>query len=116
MGKRKRNRYVGFRLTEEEWQDLDHIVAGMGISKERYLRNLAKRIVPRHLPSEDMKEILSQLRHIGNNMNQIARAANKAGHPDTVLYKENFTRLQGQISRIMEILMEPSYVVEDLCP
>lgn len=116
MGKRRRNRYVGFCMTEEEWQALDQTVASMGISKGRYLRNLARRIVPRPLPSEEIKEILSQLRHIGNNINQMAMVANKTGHPDTVLYKENYSRLQEQISRMMEILTEPSYVIEDLCP
>ena len=80
------------------------------------MRNLANRIAPRSLPTEEMKEILKQLRHIGNNINQLAAAANKNGHMDTVLNKENYSQLQTQISKIMMIMNEPSYIVEDICP
>lgn len=115
MDKRKRNRYVGFCLTEEEWQNLDKKVKDMGMPKGRYLRNLAMGIVPRPLPQKEVMDILNQLRHIGNNINQMAMIANKSGSLDTVLFKANYEMIQMEIKKMMDLLAQPSYLKEDIC-
>ena len=115
MIKRKRYRSVAFRLTEEEWQTVDERSRIMGISKSRYMRNLALGIVPRPLPSGELLEILRQLRHIGNNINQLSMAANRTGSLDTVLYKDNYALLQRQISKLMDMMLQPSFIQEDIC-
>ena len=77
-------------MTEEEWLALDKKVTEMGIPKGTYLRNLASRILLKPVPDEKLIEILKQMRHIGNNINQLTIVANKTGSIDMVLLKDYY--------------------------
>ena len=68
-------------MTEEEWLALDKKVTEMGIPKGTYLRNLASRILLKPVPDEKLIEILKQMRHIGNNINQATRRMNASSVP-----------------------------------
>ncbi|MBR3311300.1 MAG: plasmid mobilization relaxosome protein MobC [Solobacterium sp.] len=113
---RKRSRYVGFCMTEEEWLALDKKVTEMGIPKGTYLRNLASRILLKPVPDEKLIEILKQMRHIGNNINQLTIVANKTGSIDMVLLKDYYERQLQEIAEVKSLLRQPIILPEDICP
>lgn len=113
---RKRSRYVGFCMTEEEWLALDKKVTEMGIPKGTYLRNLASRILLKPIPDEKLIEILKQMRHIGNNINQLTIVANKTGNIDMVLLKDYYEKQLQEIAEVKSLLRQPIVLPEDICP
>ncbi|MDY3018367.1 MAG: MobC family plasmid mobilization relaxosome protein [Oscillospiraceae bacterium] len=50
-----------------------------GHTTEQFIRNLIAGVEMRRRPPDEMADILRQLSAIGNNINQIARAANARG-------------------------------------
>ena len=77
-----RTKEIKIRLDETELIKLNALTKESGRSRESYLRSLINGIVPCSKPSKEYLEVLSELRHIGTNMNQIARVANKSSYID----------------------------------
>ena len=69
---------VTVRLSSKEHAHLKKQADNAGLKMEPYIRRLiaGKEISPR--PPEEYYKILTELNHIGNNINQIARVANSA--------------------------------------
>ncbi|MDR3823935.1 MAG: plasmid mobilization relaxosome protein MobC [Clostridia bacterium] len=67
---------VTVRLSSKEHAHLKKQADNAGLKMEPYIRRLiaGKEISPR--PPEEYYKILTELNHIGNNINQIARVAN----------------------------------------
>ena len=67
---------VTVRLSSKEHAHLKKQADNAGLKMEPYIRRLiaGKEISPR--PPEEYYKILTELNHIGNNSNQIARVAN----------------------------------------
>ena len=67
---------VTVRLSSKEHAHLKKQADNAGLKMEPYIRRLSagKEISPR--PPEEYYKILTELNHIGNNINQIARVAN----------------------------------------
>lgn len=103
---RKRTHDIKIRLNEEELEYLDTLVKKTGLSRESYIRNLINLVVPNEMPSEDFLETIKQLRRIGNNLNQIAMAANRNKWVNLVEYRSNVVKLQKEILSIKEIISE----------
>lgn len=76
---RKRNMRVEIHLTTEEHSHLKEQVALSGYTTEQFIRNLIAGVEMRPRPPDELADILRQLSAIGNNINQIARAANARG-------------------------------------
>lgn len=66
-------------MNEAEHQHLKEQVALSGHTTEQFIRNLIAGVEMRLRPPDEMADILRQLSAIGNNINQIARAANARG-------------------------------------
>ena len=47
-----------------------------GLSKTAYLRRLIQGTEVKARPSQEIKELRTEIHHIGNNINQIARSVN----------------------------------------
>lgn len=69
-------------LDDFEFQNLNIMVSGTGMSREQVLRNLINGLEVRQAPPVEFGEILSELRRIGNNVNQLTNLANKYGFVD----------------------------------
>lgn len=71
---RKRNKQVKVWLTEEEYQRLINKVQKSKLSQSDYIRKsiLEKDIIV----IEGIKELLVQIKKIGNNLNQLTKAVN----------------------------------------
>lgn len=103
---RKRTHDIKIRLNDEELEYLDALVKKTGLSRESYIRDLINLVVPNEMPSEEFLETIKQLRRIGNNLNQIAMAANRNKWVNLVEYRSNVVKLQKEILSIKEIISE----------
>lgn len=103
MMKVKRNNRIEIRLSDDELNYLNSAVAKTGLSREAYLRLIIQKIVPAEKPYPDLVETITQLRRIGNNLNQIAVIAHRTGSIDTMKYKKNYDDLQNQIQSVLRV-------------
>ena len=111
----KKKRQLHVRITEEEAIRLEELVLKSGLSRSVYIRNFINGLLLQPAPTKEMLEIIGQLRRIGNNINQISMIANKTGNIDVVLYKENFSELQKEITLIKQLVSKPLIIQDSLC-
>jgi len=77
--KRKATAQVKVRLTEEELLQLKGKVEESGLSQQEYIK---KCVLNRKIQNTDgIKEVLPELKRIGNNLNQIAKKMNEGFYP-----------------------------------
>lgn len=97
---RKRTREVMLWLNDDEYNTLRKNVEKTGLSMQAYLRKVINGVQPKSLPPMEFFEILTELRRIGINMNQIALKANSIGFVDTNEYWANMKELEKIISEL----------------
>ena len=64
------------RLSSEEQAQLECDARRCGLSKTAYLRRLILGAEIKARPTQELKDLRTEIHHIGNNINQIARKAN----------------------------------------
>ncbi len=67
---------ICLRLSKEEKERLESSAKRCGLSKTVYLRRLIMGAQIKARPSQEIKELRTEIHHIGNNINQIARSVN----------------------------------------
>lgn len=67
---------ICLRLSKEEKERLEGSARACGLSKTAYLRRLLLGAEVKARPSQEIKELRTEIHHIGNNINQIARSVN----------------------------------------
>jgi predicted DNA-binding protein len=67
---------ICLRLSQEEKERLENDSQRCGLSKTAYLRRLIMEKEVKARPSQEIKELRTEIHHIGNNINQIARSVN----------------------------------------
>ena len=107
MGYRKRHRSIAFRVTEEEWRQFDELANIYRMPTGTILRGLIEGIVYQPCPVDEAIEYIKQLRHIGNNINQIAYVAQKTGNIDTPLLKDLYRQQLDVIAATKHSLSAP---------
>ena len=68
---------------------------------------LVSGVIPRAAPSKELLETTKLLRNIANNINQVARIANRNGSLDTETYQSNYADLLDTIDQIMLMMQAP---------
>lgn len=77
MKKVVRNREIKVRMTEDELKDLDRKVKKSGMrSREKFCRACFRDVVIKESPPKEFSLLITEVRHIGNNLNQVARRLN----------------------------------------
>jgi len=104
--KRKRTKTIKVRLTEDELNSLNEKVKLTGLSREKYIRALIEGHDIKALPPDTFHSVIFHLRHIGSNLNQIARVANITGEIDTQGYNENVKNLNKEILEIRKRIIQ----------
>ena len=108
MVNRKRNIQMKFWVTEEEKRLIDEKMAQLPTKRYgAYLRKMALDGYILRLDLPELKEILSQLRYMGNNVNQIAKRANEVGVIDEMDIRgvsKRQERMLEQMARLLEKL------------
>ena len=92
---------ICLRLSQEEKTLLENSARCCGLSKTAYLRRLILGAEVRALPSQEIKALRTEIHHIGNNINQIARKAN-AGFAS----REETTRALRMLDEVYGLLYE----------
>jgi len=77
--KRKDNRQINFRVSEDEFQRLEQLATSVGISVPTFCKKKAQgaKMKPPAIDREGAFEIARELRKIGGNVNQIAKQLNQ---------------------------------------
>jgi len=105
MTKRNREIQIKFRMSEEEAEQLRKKVELSGKSMQEYLLNCA---LEKPITNTDgIKEIAPELKRVGNNLNQTARALNEI---DGALKDSGFYNYR----KIAEVLAEAKQNQEEL--
>ena len=104
----RRSIRISVRLTEEEHRLLKEKMARIGVTnQEAFLRKMALDGYILRLDLPELKEMLSQLRYMGNNVNQIAKRANEVGVIDEMDIRgvsKRQERMLEQMARLLEKL------------
>ena len=97
---RTRDVSIPFRVTEKELQEIDKRAAKAKLDRTNYLITCAlnKKITV----LEDLKPLLSELKRIGNNLNQLAKLSNM-GQIETVDLYETRAAMDALYSEIFRI-------------
>lgn len=108
----QKNTYIQIRVTEKEKEFIAHAAAADGFTLSEFVRRRALGAPDR--PACDLAEMVrlrSELRHQGNNINQIAHALNDArtqGRPGSALDSEaaraaeTVERVRVDLSRVLD--------------
>ena len=104
--KRKRTKTIKVCLTEDELMSLNEKVKLSCLSRENYIRSLIEGHDIKALPPDSFHTVIFHLRHIGNNLNQIARLANSSGEIDTQQYMESVKSLNKEILEIRKRIIK----------
>ena len=94
-----RPKQLSFRVNEEEYQKLQERVQESGKNQQEYILScvLDKKIVN----TDGIKELIPELKRIGNNINQIAKRCHEGG----VLPSEAEVREQGEeLKQVWQLL------------
>lgn len=104
----KRDIQIKFRVTADERALLERKMREAGTTNMgAYLRKMALDGYILRLDLPELKEMLSQLRYMGNNVNQIAKRANEVGVIDEMDIRgvsKRQERMLEQIARLLEKL------------
>ena len=95
-----RPKQLSFRVSEEEYQQLQEKISESGKNQQEYILScvLEKQIVN----TDGIKELLPELKRIGNNLNQIAHALNGSSYYSYNLITEN----QKELTEIWQSLKQ----------
>lgn len=104
---RKRNIEIIFRLNESEAEALERKVKQSGLSREAYLRQIIKGLVPKNTPPPDYYLMMKELHKIGNNLNQIAQKAHVLNVVDVQRYDKAVRHFEQTVRVITEAVVLP---------
>ena len=93
--------HLHIELTAEQYQQLCRQAKLCGLCKRAYIVRLIDGTPIRARPSQEIKDLRTEIHHIGNNINQIARKAN-AGFAT----REETTRALRMLDEVYGLLYE----------
>lgn len=100
MQNRTREKQIVIRMNEKEYAQIKNKVAQSGLKQQDYLiRALTNKKIT---VIDGIKELTIELKRIGNNVNQIARACNE----DRADCKEEIKQVESELSGIWQLLRQ----------
>ena len=97
-----RNTIMKFRATEEEAAEIRRTAAAAGMNVSRFLRTSAVKSQVVLYNTADVFGLRSEIKKIGNNINQIAMVVNS----NRAVYQSDVRELKKQFSELSEKLNE----------
>ena len=76
MSEKRNTHHLHIELTPEQYQLLSGNAKQCGLSKRAFIVRLLEGKPVRARPSQEIRELRTEIHHIGNNINQIARSVN----------------------------------------
>lgn len=105
MASRHRKKELHIRMTDQEWSLLRMRVSETDLSQQQFCLSL---ILGREIPPPrhpDLSRIRRELNAIGNNINQLARAANSGDRiprDDMRIIEDAFSNLEAQLMEVLK--------------
>ena len=107
MLKRKRNRMIAFRVSDEEYEAIQKLILASGLSKQAYGVNAflnakvstKEEIEAIEAYTRSQNELKNQIRMIGTNINQLARRVNQGGMAPTLHELYDLANKMNEIKR-----------------
>lgn len=75
MANRKKNKQIAVRVTEEEYAEIMLLVAKSGMTQQEFFSRAIRETTITNL--DGLKEVVPEMKRIGNNLNQIAKKLNE---------------------------------------
>ena len=101
MAQRFRQRKIYFYLSDEELERLNEKTRKLGIiNRSNYIRKMILDGYVVHLDLKEIREMVSLLRRISNNLNQYAKVANSTGS----IYAEDIRDLQSKQDELWQMM------------
>ncbi len=88
------------RVSEEEWETVNEKVKSSGMNQQQYL--LAAILGQSVTNTDGVKELVPELKRIGNNLNQIARASNQGLSATS----ESLDRINEEMNEVWRLLKQ----------
>lgn len=107
IGMNKRTIEIKVRLNNNEAELLNKHVKKSGLSREAYLRQIIKGLVPKNTPPPDYYLMMKELHKIGNNLNQIAQKAHVLNVVDVQRYDKAVRHFEQTVRVITEAVILP---------
>ena len=104
---RKRQIKKQFWLSNIENKKLKKNSELTGLCESDYLRSLINDYYPKEKPPKEFYYILNELRRIGNNVNQIAKIANKTNYIDEKILYNVIGMLKNLINDLISKYLKP---------
>lgn len=105
---RTRLKQIVIRMTDEEYETVKKQVAKSGMKQQEYL---IKAVTEKPIINTDgVKEIIPELKRIGNNLNQIARRCNEGyevTHDEVLKQGEEMNEVWLLLRRLVQGLVSP---------
>ena len=76
MSEKRNTHHLHIELTPEQYQLLTGNSKECGLSKRAFIVRLLEGKTVRARPSQEIRDLRTEIHHIGNNINQIARSVN----------------------------------------
>jgi hypothetical protein len=95
-----RNHTLNIRFNDTEWEHICKQADLLKMRKSSYVRDCAKAHYVLMIDQEDMKNIISAVRGLAANVNQVARRVNGTGRA----YSEDITMMKASVNEIWQLL------------
>ena len=95
-----RNHTLNIRFNDTEWEHICKQADLLKMRKSSYVRYCAKAHYVLMIDQEDMKNIISAVRGLAANVNQVARRVNGTGRA----YSEDITMMKASVNEIWQLL------------
>ena len=104
MANKSRPKQIMFRLSEEELQKLQKKIQQSGKSQQDYILSavLEKRVTN----TDGIKELMPELKRIGNNLNQVAKQLNGQGYSEYNIITQNQKELVSLWQQLRQYLQD----------
>ena len=100
---RNRNIKINIFLNEEENKILNEKVKKSGLNKSEFFRKIILDYQLKEKPDEKFYEVLSQLRGMATNLNQIARVCNRYGYVNNDKYIPLAHKIEDLVLSLQEV-------------
>jgi len=104
MANKSRPKQLSFRVNEEEYARLQRKIEESGKNQQEYILScvLEKEVVN----TDGVKELIPELKRVGNNLNQIAKELNGKGYYSYNLITENQKELNELWQQLKQYLQK----------
>lgn len=98
--RRRREKEIHARLTEDEYDRLNRMANRCGLSNNDYVRRLICGVVPRASPPMEYDDLIAEVKKIGKELADIADVARVTGQIDAANYAALVEELFATLTRM----------------